>query len=331
MCMTMSLDQFREALKRADMRGPLGLQLSDVEAQQVADDPASSQGWYAYWLSLQPTAAQQTPPPPAAPSVSPDPTAGPPAAAPGFDAAPPPFSPGPQHAQTPASPYPGAPTAPYPGAPTSSYPGAPAPDAQPTAAYAPTAVTAGGDPGSPSFATAQYAGMPSDGAPAKKRNVGLWVTLSILGALLLIIAIVVVTAFTTARHWTKVDVPEQPETFHSEEYETGRYDVSMDTVDPCYVNQDWTDCTNLLQASYDANCAGVELTETATAICADYSNAISQMRAQDSEGAYVATLGTYGNLTRTPEIDTRQVSNDDYRPAETHEAVCYLGFLGECE
>lgn len=298
----MSLEQFRAALKRADMRGPLGLQLSDVDAQLVADDPASSQSWYTYWLSTQPSAAQPTPPAPA-----PEPAPAEPAGAPAFNAAPPPYSPAPPHSEAAASSHPGAPTSPYPGAPTTPY-GA-----------------------SPSFESAQYAGMPSDGAPAKKRNVGLWVTLSILGALLLIIAIVVVIAFTTARHWTKVDVPEQPETFHSEEYETGRYDVSMDTVNPCYVNQDWTDCTNLLQASYDANCAGVELTETATAICADYSSAIGQMRAQDSEGAYVATLGTYGNLTRTPEIDTRQVSNDDYRPAETHEAVCYLGFLGECE
>ncbi len=322
------------------MRGPLGLPLSDVEAHQVAADPASSESWYAYWLSLQPAPAPETPP------VS-DPVVSPPAAASGFDAAPPPFSSTPQGSGAPTAQYPGSPAPQYPGAPTTHYSGAPATeypgapttehpgafgqDAQPTAAFAPTAVSPGVDPASSSFHTAQYAGMPSDGSPKTKRNVGLWVTLSIVGALLLIVAIVVVAAFTTARHWTKVDVPEQPETFHSEEYETGRYDVSMDSTNPCYVNQDWTDCTDLLQASYDANCAGVELTEAAATLCADYSSAIGQMRGQDSEGAYVATLGTYGNLTRTPEVDTRQVSNEDYRPAETHEAVCYLGFLGECE
>lgn len=171
---------------------------------------------------------------------------------------------------------------------------------------------------------------PTDTTPRKK-NVGLWVTLSILGALLLIAAIVVVFAFTTARHWTKVDVPEKPETFHSEEFETGRFDVAMDAVNPCFVNQDWTDCINAMQAQYDATCAGVELTESATALCADYLSAVGEMRALDEPGSYVATLGDYGSLSRTAEIDTRQVSNNDQAPAVTHEAVCYLGFIGECE
>ncbi|WP_152642441.1 hypothetical protein [Microbacterium sp. SA39] len=165
----------------------------------------------------------------------------------------------------------------------------------------------------------------------KKKNVGLWVSLSILGALLLIAAIVVVFAFSTARHWTKVDVPEKPETFHSEEFETGRFDVAMDTVNPCVVDQDWTDCINAMQAQYDANCAGVELTESATSLCADYLSAIDEMRALDEPGSYVATLGDYGSLSRTAEIDTREVSNNDQQDAVTHEAVCYLGFLGECE
>lgn len=177
---------------------------------------------------------------------------------------------------------------------------------------------------------AQFAGAPALSTPAR-RNVGLWVTLSILGALLLILAIVVVTAFATARTWTKVDVPEQPETFHSETYETGRFDVAMDTVNPCYVDQDWTDCTNLLLANYTATCVGVELTESATALCAEYNSVILDMQAQDTPDSYVATLGTYGGLSRTPETDVRQVSNGDYRPAETHEAVCYLGVFGECE
>ena len=44
----------------------------------------------------------------------------------------------------------------------------------------------------------------------------------------LVLAAVVVYAFATARHWTKVDVPEQPETFHTETYETGKYILHMD-------------------------------------------------------------------------------------------------------
>lgn len=253
----MSLEDFRSSLTNADLRATLGLQLTDVEAQQVAADQAASESWYAYWLSVQST----TPPPPAGPA---------------YDAPPPP----PAYAAAPA--YPGHSLA---------------PDAQ----------------------------------PGPKRRVGLWVTLSILGALLVIAAIVVIFAFATARHWTKTDVPEQPETFRSEEYETGRYDVTMDEVNPCAVDQDWTDCTNLMVATYTAACVDVELTETATLLCTEYSTAIDEMKAQDGDGYFVATLGTYGSLHRTPEIDTRQVSNDDGEPAITHEAVCYLGFIGECE
>lgn len=167
--------------------------------------------------------------------------------------------------------------------------------------------------------------------PPERRNVGLWITLSILGALLLIAAIVVAFAFATARHWTKVDVPEKPETFHSEEFETGRFDVAMDTVNPCVVDQDWTDCIDAMQSQYDAACAGVELTEAATSLCTEYRSAIDEMRALDEPGSYVASLGDYGSLSRTAEIDTRQVSNNDQQDAVTHEAVCYLGFLGECE
>ncbi|MCK2036592.1 hypothetical protein KZC51_10635 [Microbacterium sp. SSW1-49] len=173
-------------------------------------------------------------------------------------------------------------------------------------------------------------GAPAPAAPpARKSRTGLWVLLSILGALVLIAVVVLVVALTTARHWTKVDVPEQPETFHSEEYETGRFDVAMDDVNLCFVDQAWSDCIDAMTSEYDAVCADIELTEAATRVCDEYLAAIDDMRSQGTDGV-VASLGTFGNLSRTAELATRQVSNEDYRPAETHEAVCYLGFLGEC-
>lgn len=46
MTMTMSLEDFRASLVRPDLRTTLGLPLTDLEAQQVADDPASTQSWY---------------------------------------------------------------------------------------------------------------------------------------------------------------------------------------------------------------------------------------------------------------------------------------------
>lgn len=181
-------------------------------------------------------------------------------------------------------------------------------------------------------ATTPYPDFASSMAPAppKKKHTALWVILSILLVLILAGIGTVVFAFATARHWTAIDVPEHPETFHTEEYDTGLYDVTMDEINPCWVNQDCTDCTNLYVASYNAACSGVSLTDSGTAVCTDYADMIEQMKAQDGEGYYVETLGGYGGLHQTAERATREVSNNDYTPAETHEAVCYLGFIGEC-
>lgn len=218
---------------------------------------------------------------------------------------------------------------------------APAAPEPPIAAAAPAAAAETIPLGGHDFAqTAAFAASPGSAAPfsappteapAKKRRVGLWVALSIVGALLLIAIIVVVVAFTTARHWTKVDVPEKPETFHSEEYETGLYLVTDDGVSPCAVDQDWTDCIAAMEAQYAGACADVELVPTAQGICSQHRAEIDRMIAADSEGTVVASLGDFGHLTRTPETATREVSNNDDEPAVTHEAVCYLGFLGECE
>lgn len=215
--------------------------------------------------------------------------------------------------------------APYPGAaPAQSPPPAPVPDpiayaAQPTAAYA----------------TAPYpelvSAYPAAALPARKKHTALWVILSLLVVLILAVIGTTVFAFLTARHWTAVDVPEHPETFHTEEYDTGLYDVTDDGINPCWVNQDWTDCTNLYVASYNAACTGVSLTANGSAVCTEYASMIETMKSQDGDDYYVATLGGYGSLHQTAERSTREVSNDDYTPAETHEAVCYLGFIGECE
>ncbi|MFJ3471921.1 hypothetical protein ACIPJ1_03220 [Microbacterium maritypicum] len=220
-------------------------------------------------------------------------------------------------------------------------PAFPAPETTPAAETVPLgghdfAQTAAFASAPPAYAGTPTTAIPSPGAPVpgrpeKKSRVGLWVALSIVGALLLLAIIVVVVAFTTARHWTKVDAPEKPETFHSEEYETGLYLVADDGVSPCAVDQDWTDCIDAMEAQYAGACAGVELVPAAAMLCEQHRAEIDRMRAEDSEGSVVASLGDFGHLTRTPEVATRQVSNNDYEAAVTHEAVCYLGFLGECD
>lgn len=149
------------------------------------------------------------------------------------------------------------------------------------------------------------------------------------GAALAVIIVFVAITFSTARHWVKTDVPEHPETFRSETYLTGYYDVIDDGINPCWVGQNWVSCTNIHVSEYNATCASYPLTLSASAYCSSYLAMIDDMKSQYA--SYVATLGGWGSLYVVAEEATQEVSNNDYRPAQTHEAVCYLGFLGECE
>lgn len=157
----------------------------------------------------------------------------------------------------------------------------------------------------------------------------------------LVLAAVVAYAFATARHWTKVDVPEQPETFHTETYETGRYIVNMDNVPVCYVGQSWQECTNAYIAEFNRECTKPLVTtgspdapwleDWSLRVCGDYKAMIEDMQSSGNQWGYVTSLRTWGHLYSKPETATKRVSNNDYKPAVTHEAVCYLGFIGECE
>jgi hypothetical protein len=185
----------------------------------------------------------------------------------------------------------------------------------------------------PETSLRQARGNAVDGKP-KKTGVSykaLFIGVSSVFALALVLA---VATLYTAETWTKVDVPEHSGTFHVETYETGYYAVTMDDINPCYVGQDWTDCTNAIVAEYNRECtkplSGRLSLSPSKSLCSRYSDMIEDMKSSDYYGAYVATLGSWGQLHSTPETATRQVSNNDYRPAVTHEATCYWGMFGEC-
>jgi hypothetical protein len=148
------------------------------------------------------------------------------------------------------------------------------------------------------------------------------------GLAVALVAVFIIITFSTARHWTKTIVPERAETFSAETYFTGNYNIVDDNVTPCWIRQSWVGCSNLYVDEYNATCAAYSLTSSGSAVCANYRSMIEDMQSQS--WSYVASLGGYGRLTAVPEEATRQVSNNDYRPAKTKEAVCYLGFLGEC-
>lgn len=149
-------------------------------------------------------------------------------------------------------------------------------------------------------------------------------------AVALVVVFLIIT-FSTAKKWTKIDVPAHAETFHTETYLTGYYDIIDNNVSPCYIRQSWVGCTNVYVAEYNATCASYPLTAAASSYCSSYLAMINDMKSQS--WSYLASIGdpAWGSLTAVAEESTRQVSNNDYRPAKTHEAVCYLGFIGECE
>jgi hypothetical protein len=153
----------------------------------------------------------------------------------------------------------------------------------------------------------------------------------ISGLAIAIFVLLLAIGQSTARHWEKIDIPAHAETYHEETYLTGLYDVVDSGVNPCWIGQDWTDCTNLHVYEYNAACTTLPLTNQARNYCSRYLSMIDDMKARDSWGYYVSSLGSWGILTQIPEEATEQVSNNDFRPAETHEAVCYFGSFGECD
>lgn len=154
-----------------------------------------------------------------------------------------------------------------------------------------------------------------------------------------IVAVVVVVALAaaagavvaTARHWTKVDVPEQAETFHDEEYETGSFVVELVAGSPCTSGQATSECVALLEAEYQAVCVAQPITPDSVGVCEASREDWDWLLGMDLTGFVVDQVAEMNRLTSTPEVATRQVSNEDYVPAVTHEAVCYAGFLGECD
>lgn len=154
--------------------------------------------------------------------------------------------------------------------------------------------------------------------------------LSAAGAVVAVAVVLVIVAFTTPRHWAMVDVAEHLETFHTEEYETGLFVVEDDHVSPCYEGQDWFDCRDRLSAEHSRVCVDTELTPESIALCEDYKLQVDRMELTGDFRSSVVLAGDYGSLASTAEVAARMVSNGDFRPAVTHDAVCYLGFLGEC-
>lgn len=159
------------------------------------------------------------------------------------------------------------------------------------------------------------------------RKSHLWRNIAI--AVASIVAVVLISE-ATAERWTKVVIPESPTTYRFETYETGNYDIQEVGESPCWIGQFWSDCINLYIDQYNWACVGISLSVAAIDTCNSYRAMIEEMQSRGSAWSTVSALGSWGTLERSPETASRRVSNNDYRPAVTREAVCYWGVLGEC-
>ena len=191
--------------------------------------------------------------------------------------------------------------------------------------------------------------------------------MAVIAAVVAVSGATLALAVATAQRWSAIDVPAQPETFRTELYYTGRWMICFgflpieelwserattpglvsdpsvvtpltctntaagaDYEEPlCLGGQEWSDCFEAAVIEYERECTGAPLTEVAQLRCDGYQQELDVMEGLDEPGAVVGADG--GDYLRSiPEMEPRQVSNNDARPAVAHEAVCYFGLLGEC-
>jgi hypothetical protein len=164
----------------------------------------------------------------------------------------------------------------------------------------------------------------------KRRTRALIREVSWIMGVITVIQLIAVITVETAEVRTVIDRPEKPETFTSEEYLTGKYTVNSDNKSVCWVGQPYSDCINAHVDQYNYACADIELAFLGSVTCNSYLRTIDEMKAEDRPGWIVSSVGGPGHLSRRAEVSSRKVGNDDYEPAVTHTAVCYLGFIGEC-
>lgn len=133
--------------------------------------------------------------------------------------------------------------------------------------------------------------------------------------------------------WEKVDVPEHEETFSLIEVPTGATIVEQEesSLKVCHVGQNWIDCVNAHIDNYNYACVNRNLTASSYALCTNYEQAIDEAKSQPlGDDAYVTDPGSWRKFTIRDEYRTEEVSNNDYQPPITHDAVCILGTFGEC-
>ncbi|MDY0910092.1 hypothetical protein [Microbacterium sp. CFBP9034] len=160
----------------------------------------------------------------------------------------------------------------------------------------------------------------------RRRTVRWWIPVTIALSAVAIVVGILVFAIATAQTWTKIDRGEVSRTVQVSD---GTWHVTHDNKDVCYVGQNYWDCIDEYTDEWDFACAGRAHDESSRELCEQYYDLIQEMKNDASREEYseVSGLVESGRLSIRENTKNERVVDV---PERSHEAVCYLGFIGEC-
>lgn len=167
---------------------------------------------------------------------------------------------------------------------------------------------------------------PPPGATAQRRRIRLWVPLAGTLALVALILGAVAFATSTAHHWNKVD---HVEVYRIIDVPDGTWHVTNEPKDVCFVGQNYADCADAYTSEWNYACSHRAHDSSSRELCDNYYDVIQKMKTSEakSPGGEVSDVTGSGKLSIRENTTTKKVVDV---PEKSHEAVCYLGFIGEC-
>lgn len=153
-----------------------------------------------------------------------------------------------------------------------------------------------------------------------------WIPVTIALAAIVAVAAVFVYAIVTAEQWTKIDQEEVARTIQVPD---GTWNVTHDDKDICFVGQNYWDCIDDYTSEWNFACAERVHDTPSRQLCEQYYDLIQEMKtnAAGDEYSEVSGLVQSGRLSLRENTKSERVVDV---PEQSHEAVCYLGFIGEC-
>jgi len=181
--------------------------------------------------------------------------------------------------------------------------------------------------GSPATATPTPPPTPPAARTRAKRR--WWIPVSIVAGVLVLLAGAAVYTAATAERWTKIDVAAKKRFVN---VPTGKWVVWERERDPvCVKGQSYLGCIDDMTAEYTTACTVHPLAHSALKVCDSYFDRIQSMKSHNASAFATVEFERFstgaGRLGVREKIDRQLVV---VTPEESHEAVCYLGFLGEC-